>query len=102
MLNFEYCSPTQFVFGRDVETQAGRRAQGPGRRQGAPALRLGLGGAQRADRRVRESLEGAGLQVVELGGVRPNPRSGLVYQGIELCRAQGVDFILARGRGQRH
>ena len=36
---------------------------------------------------------------MELGGVKPNPRSGLVYQGIELCREQGVDFVLAVGGG---
>lgn len=99
MLNFEYCSPTQFVFGRDVETQAGRRAKALG--AGKVLLHYGSGSAVRSGliARVRESLEGAGLQVVELGGVRPNPRSGLVYQGIELCRAQGVDFILAVGGG---
>ena len=99
MLNFEYCSPTQFVFGRDVETQAGRRAKALGASK--VLLHYGSGSAVRSGliARVRESLEGAGLQVVELGGVRPNPRSGLVYQGIELCRAQGVDFILAVGGG---
>ena len=36
---------------------------------------------------------------MELGGVKPNPRSGLVYEGIELARKEGVDFILAVGGG---
>ena len=40
-----------------------------------------------------------GFHFVELGGVKPNPRSGLVYEGIELCRKEGVDFILAVGGG---
>ena len=34
-----------------------------------------------------------------LGGVVPNPRLSLVHKGIELCRQEGVDFILAVGGG---
>jgi hypothetical protein len=49
--------------------------------------------------RVKGSLEEAGVSYVELGGVQPNPRSGLVYEGIDLCRKEGVDFILAVGGG---
>lgn len=49
--------------------------------------------------RVKESLKQENLEYVELGGVRPNPRSGLVYEGIELCRKEGIDFILAVGGG---
>ena len=49
--------------------------------------------------RVRASLEAEAIPFVELGGVKPNPRSGLVYQGIELCKREGVDFILAVGGG---
>lgn len=39
-----------------------------------------------------------GLFFAELGGVKPTPRSDLVYRGIELCRKEGIDFILAEGR----
>lgn len=49
--------------------------------------------------RVKASLDKEGIRHVELGGVQPNPRSGLVYEGIELCRREGVDFILAVGGG---
>jgi alcohol dehydrogenase YqhD (iron-dependent ADH family) len=49
--------------------------------------------------KVTASLDGAGIPWVELGGVVPNPRSGLVYEGIELCRAERVDFVLAIGGG---
>ncbi|MBP5793127.1 MAG: iron-containing alcohol dehydrogenase, partial [Spirochaetaceae bacterium] len=49
--------------------------------------------------RVRDSLKAAGVDFVELGGVHPNPLSDLVYQGIELCKKNGVDFILAVGGG---
>ena len=49
--------------------------------------------------RVKKSLDAEGISYVELGGVKPNPRSGLVYEGIELCRKEKVDFILAVGGG---
>ena len=49
--------------------------------------------------RVEASLKEEGLDYVMLGGVKPNPRSGLVYEGIELCKKEGVDFILAVGGG---
>src|SRR5699024_9668327 len=48
---------------------------------------------------ILESLDGAGLSWVTLGGVVPNPRLSKVYEGIELCRKEGVDFILAVGGG---
>lgn len=49
--------------------------------------------------RIKASLEQEGISYVELGGVKPNPRSGLVYEGIELCRKENVDFVLAVGGG---
>ena len=49
--------------------------------------------------RVKESLTKASIDFIELGGVMPNPRSGLVYEGIELCKKENVDFILAVGGG---
>ena len=54
------------------------------------------------ERIVRPTVEGLaaeGIDYIELGGVRPNPRSGLVYEGIDLCRKENVDFILAVGGG---
>ena len=48
---------------------------------------------------AKKSLEALAIPYTELGGVRPNPRSGLVYEGIEICRKENVDFILAVGGG---
>ena len=99
MLNFEFCSPTHFVFGKGTEAQAGKLV----RQFGGTKILIHYGGAS-AERsgllsRVRKSLEEEGLPFVELGGVKPNPRSGLVYEGIDLCRKEEVDFILAVGGG---
>ena len=99
MDNFTFYSPTKFVFGKDTEQNAGALIKEFGGSKvllhfgGKSAEKSGLLG------RVRESLKGAGLEFVELGGVHPNPLDDLVYEGIDLCRKNGVDFILAVGGG---
>ena len=99
MENFTFYSPTYFVFGKDTEREAGALAK----RFGASKVLVHFGGksakASGLLDRVEESLKAAGLSFVELGGVQPNPRSGLVYKGIDLCKKEGVDFILAVGGG---
>ena len=99
MDNFTFYSPTYFVFGKDTEKQAGECVK----RFGGSKVLLHFGGksakASGLLDRVEESLKAAGLPYVELGGVKPNPRSGLVYEGIELCKKEGVDFVLAVGGG---
>lgn len=99
MENFTFYSPTYFAFGKGTENEAGKYVKKFGGTKvlihygGGSAVRSGL-----IDR-VKTSLEQEGLPYVELGGVMPNPRSGLVYKGIELCKAEGVDFLLAVGGG---
>ncbi|MCR4688914.1 MAG: iron-containing alcohol dehydrogenase [Saccharofermentans sp.] len=99
MDNFTFYSPTKFVFGKDTESEAGSLVKAFGGSKvlihygGGSAVRSGLMG------RVKKSLEASGIPYCELGGVKPNPRSGLVYEGIELCRKEGIDFILAVGGG---
>ena len=99
MDNFNFYAPTYFAFGKDAEAQAGALV----RRFGGSKVLIHYGGGSVIRSglldRVKNSLEEAGLSYLELGGVKPNPRSGLVYQGIELCRAEGVDFVLAVGGG---
>ena len=99
MDNFEFVSPTRFIFGRGVENQVGAKLAERGARKallhygGRSAIKSGL-----IDR-VKASLEAAGVGYVELGGVRPNPEIGLVREGVALCKAEGVDWILAVGGG---
>ena len=99
MNDFDFYSPTYFVFGRGREAEAGTYVK----KFGGSRV-LVLYGGQSAKRsglldRVLASLNGAGLHTAELGGVKPNPRSGLVYEGIDLCRKEGIDFLLAVGGG---
>lgn len=99
MDNFSYQSPTRYVFGRAAEEQTGKLAAAMGCHKalivsgGGSARRSGLLG------RIEESLRAAGIATLELTGIRPNPTDDRVYEGISLCRAEGVDGIIAVGGG---
>jgi len=99
MNNFNFYSPTSFVFGKGRETEAGKYVKRFGGTKvlihfgGGSVLRSGL-----LDR-VKTSLANENITFTQLGGVMPNPRSGLVYEGIELCKRENIDFILAVGGG---
>ena len=99
MNNFTFYSPTYFVFGKNTENQAGHYVK----RFGGSKVLIHFGGGSVVRSglldRVKASLEKENIKYVELGGVQPNPRSGLVYKGIDLCKQEGVDFILAVGGG---
>ena len=99
MNNFTFYSPTYFVFGKEEENNVGKYVK----RFGGSKVLIHYGGGSVVRTglldRVKNSLTAEGLSFVELGGVKPNPRSGLVYEGIELCRKEKVDFVLAVGGG---
>ena len=99
MENFNFYSPTYFEFGKEKENKAGKLVKRFG---GTKVLiHYGSGSVVRSGllSRVLDALDKENISHVELGGVMPNPRSGLVYEGIELCRKEKVDFILAVGGG---
>lgn len=99
MENFSFYAPTYFAFGEDSEYRTGELVK----RFGGNKVLIHFGGGSVIKSglldRVRQSLKDAAIDFVELGGVKPNPRSGLVYEGIDLCRKEKVDFILAVGGG---
>lgn len=99
MNNFTFYSPTYFVFGKDQECTAGHYVK----RFGGSRVLIHYGGGSVVRSglldRVKKSLEEEKITFVELGGVMPNPRSNLVYEGIELCRKEEIDFVLAVGGG---
>ncbi len=99
MENFEFVSPTHFVFGRDAEQKVGAKLA----ERGAARVLLHYGGSSAVKcgliDRVKASLAEAGIVCVELGGVRPNPEITLVREGVALCKREGVDWILAVGGG---
>lgn len=99
MNNFIFYSPTEFVFGKDTEAQTGTLARKYGARRvmvvygGGSAVRSGL--LERVERSLRE----ADIPYCLLGGVLPNPIDTKVYEGIEVCRKEKVDMLLAVGGG---
>lgn len=99
MKNFNYYAPTQVAFGRNTESQVAELVKKHGGSKvlihygGQSAIRSGLLA------KVEQILTEAGIAYVKLGGVKPNPRLSLVRKGIELCKEENVDFLLAVGGG---
>lgn len=99
MDNFQFWSPTEFVFGRDTEDQAGKYVK----KHGGTKVLIHYGGGSAVKSglldRVKNALTASGIPYEVLGGVKPNPRDTLVYEGIDICRKNGIDFILSVGGG---
>lgn len=99
MLNFTFCVPTRFVFGKRTEYEVGRELKALGAKRvlihygGGSVIRSGL------MKIATDALDAEGISYVFLGGAMPNPRASLVYEGIELGRREKVDFILSVGGG---
>lgn len=99
MKNFNYYAPTQVAFGRNTESQVAELVKKYGGSKvlihygGQSSIRSGLLA------KVEQILTEAGIAYVKLGGVKPNPRLSLVRKGIELCKEENVDFLLAVGGG---
>ena len=99
MNNFTFYSPTLFAFGDGEEKNTGSLVRQFG---GTKALLVYGGGSVKkngAYDAVTASLKEAGIPWTELSGIQPNPRSGKVYEGIDLVRREGCDFLLALGGG---
>ncbi len=99
MNNFHFYSPTEFVFGKGTECEAGKYVRKYG---GTKVLvHYGSGSAVRSGLvdRVTASLDAEGISYVLLGGVQPNPRDTKIYEGVEICKREGIDFILSVGGG---
>lgn len=99
MQNFKYYAPTQVVFGRDTENQVAELVK----KYGGTRVLLHYGGQSAVKSgliaKVEKILSDAGIEYVKLGGVKPNPRLSMVRKGIEVCKAENIDFLLAVGGG---
>ncbi len=99
MNNFEFYSPTKVIFGKGVENRIGEEVK----KRGISKLLVHFGGGSVKKSglldRVEASLKAAGVDYILLGGVQPNPHLGLVHEGIDLCRNERVDMVLAVGGG---
>lgn len=99
MENFTFCSPTEFIFGRDTQKQTGLALAS----RGADKVMI-VYGSDRIKKsgllnEIEDSITAAGLRFVEYGGIQPNPTAKNVYDGIAIALEQGANFILAVGGG---
>ena len=99
MYDFVYYTPTRVFFGKNAEENIGRELKSFGATK--VLVHFGGGSARRSGLldKVEKQLQDAGLPYAELGGVEPNPKIGKVREGIDFCKKEGVDFILAVGGG---
>jgi len=99
MKNFSFYAPTYFAFGKDEEKKVAELVI----RFGGSRVLLVYGGGTIKKTglyaSVTDSLRSKGVYFSELGGVKPNPRSDLVYEGIKICKRDRIDFVLAVGGG---
>ena len=95
----EYFAPTHVYFGKETEKLAGKVLKENGAKK--VLLHYGSSSAEKSGLLgiIRASLKESGIEFIELGGVKPNPRLTLARKGIEICKTQGIDFILAVGGG---
>ncbi len=99
MDNFNFYSPTEFIFGKEREIEVGKYVKKYGGTR--VLIHYGSGSVIKSGLldRVEQSLTTESIYYVKLGGVKPNPRDTLIYEGIDLCRKEKIDFILSVGGG---
>lgn len=98
MDNFIFHNMTRIIFGKETENQVGFETK---KHSSKVLVHYGSGSIKKSGLYdiVVNSLKVAGVEIVELSGVQPNPRLSLVRQGIKICRDEGIGFILAVGGG---
>lgn len=98
MNDFRFYNPVRIHFGKDALEHLPEELACVGKKV---LLVYGGGSIKRSGLydRVAAMLKDTGKEVFELSGVMPNPRTEKVYEGIELCKKNGVEFILAVGGG---
>jgi len=98
MINFEYENKTKLIFGKGKHKEIGFLIKPYSNKI---LLHFGGGSIKKSGvyDEVIASLKAENIEIFELGGVKPNPRLTLVHEGIEICRKNDIDFILAVGGG---
>ena len=99
MKDFNYYAPTEVVFGEQSEEQVAQLVK----KYGGTKVLVHYGGQSAIKSGLLDKICGllteGGIAFVKLGGVVPNPRLSLAQKGIDICRKEGIDFILAVGGG---
>ena len=98
MLNFTHAIPTKLYFGEGQIEKLDAALRGFGKN-----VLLAYGGGSIKKTGLYDTIVGilqnGGFTVTELSGIEPNPRIGSVRRGVELCKENEIDVILAVGGG---
>lgn len=99
MINFTFDNPTKIIFGKEAENKVHKEILSNNYKK--VLIHFGGNSAKASGLldRVINSLESNNIEHILLGGVQPNPRLSLVYKGVEICKSENIDFILAVGGG---
>lgn len=98
MQNFTYYNPTKLIFGKGQLDQLSEEIP----KYGKKVLMVYGGGSIKRNGLyddVKSILNGLGAEIFELSGVEPNPRVTTARKGIDICKKEGIEFILAVGGG---
>ena len=95
----EYYTPTRVFFGKGAEEKLGKTLKDNGYRKAL--LHYGGKSAEKSGilEKVRKDLKDNGIQIIEVGGVVPNPRVDLVRKAIEAGLDFGAEIVVALGGG---
>lgn len=98
MLNSEYQNPTRVIFGRDETNRVGKECKKYGKKI---LFIYGQGSIKKTGLydKILSLLKEEDLLVYELGGIKPNPLISKVREGVEICKKENIDLVLAVGGG---
>ncbi|MDP5274944.1 iron-containing alcohol dehydrogenase [Chengkuizengella axinellae] len=98
MENFTFYNPTQLIFGKGQMEQLTKEVP----KYGKKVLIVYGGGSIKKNgiyNKVIDYLKEVDADIYELSGVEPNPRLTTVHKGVEICKKEGIEFLLAVGGG---
>lgn len=99
MNNFNYYNACDIYFGKDTELEAGKCCK----KNNANKVLLHYGSGSIKEnglyKKIVNSLKDSHIDFIELSGVTPNPKLSLAKKGIEICKKENIDLILAVGGG---
>lgn len=99
MQDFIYYAPTKVYFGKGKQKEVGEIIKGYGYQK--IMLQYGKGSIKKSGLydEIMASLSASGIEVVEMGGVEPNPKITFVREAVKLAKEEKVEMILAVGGG---
>lgn len=99
MRDFTYYAPTKVFFGKGKENQVGEIIKGYGFKKIMMQYGRSSIKANGLYERVMTSLKASGIEVVEMGGVEPNPKLDFIRKAVKVAKEEKVELILAVGGG---